>query len=137
VARRPDRADDLTIIFHYFCAPSNRRHYVAFSECRTEVFTKEFWDDFWSWYTNGDGFKHIAALLHHYDLSNFNPAAPRKTPAFWHMVEADRGEEQGELADAIEALGNPDALTINQLTEKAPGLEWPRDLKKRRTDGCS
>jgi hypothetical protein len=114
--------------------PANdRRHYVAFSERRTEDFGKEFWDSFWSWYTDGGGLKHVAALLHRYDLSGFNPkAAPPKTPAFWHMVNVDRGEEHSELADAIDALKNPDALTINQLMEKVPGLEWLRDLKKRR-----
>jgi hypothetical protein len=47
-------------------------------------------------------------------------------------VGADRGEAHGELLDAIETLGRPPALTINQLLEKAPGLEWLRDLKMRR-----
>ena len=111
----------------------DRRHYVAFSERHTEEFAKEFWNDFWDWYTNGDGIKHVVALLYQYDLSKFNAKdAPPKTPAFWHMVETDRGEVHGELADAIDALGNPKALTINELIEKAPSLEWLRDPKTRR-----
>ena len=48
------------------------------------------------------------------------------------MVGADRGEAHGELLDAIEALGRPPALTISQLVEKAPGLDWLLDLKMRR-----
>jgi hypothetical protein len=111
----------------------DRRHYVAFSERNTEEFSKEFWNDFWGWYAIGDGTRHVVALLQQYDLSSFDPKAPPfKTPAFRHMVEADRGEMHGELADAIDAIGNPQALTINQLIEKAPGLEWLRDLKTRR-----
>jgi len=111
----------------------DRRHYLAFSERRTEDFDATFWNDFWNWYKNEDGLKHVVALLHQYDLTNFDPkAAPRKTPAFWLMVETDRGEPHGELADAIDALGNPKALTINQLMVQAPGLEWLRDLKMRR-----
>jgi hypothetical protein len=112
---------------------NDRRHYVAFSERHTEEFGKEFWNDFWGWYTIGDGTRHVVALLQQYDLSNFDPKAPPfKTPAFRHMIETERGEMHGELADAIDAIGNPQALTINQLIEKAPGLEWLRDLKTRR-----
>jgi hypothetical protein len=111
----------------------DRRHYVAFSESRTEDFDAKYWNDFWKWYTNDNGIKHVVALLYQYDLSDFNPKAePLKTPAFWQMVETDRGEMHGELADAIDKLGNPKALTINQLIEQAPGLEWLRDLKARR-----
>jgi hypothetical protein len=111
----------------------DRRHYVAFSECRTEQFDKAYWDEFWRWYTKEDGIKHVVTLLHQCDLSEFNPKAPPpKTPAFWYMVGAERGEAHGELIDAIETLERPPALTINQLLEKAPSLEWLRDLKMRR-----
>jgi hypothetical protein len=111
----------------------DRRHYVAFSERRTEDFTAEFWKSFWGWYRNEDGVKHVAAYLHQYDLSDFDSkATPPKTPAFWCMVGADRGEAHGELLDAVEALGFPPALTINQLVEKAPELEWLLDRKMRR-----
>jgi hypothetical protein len=48
------------------------------------------------------------------------------------MVEADRGMIFGELADAIDALDNPPALTIDQLIAVAPGLEWLQDKEKRR-----
>jgi hypothetical protein len=111
----------------------DRRYLVGFSECHTEQFDKAFWNDFWAWYVKEDGIKHVVALLRQYDLSKFDPKAPPpKTPAFWYMVGADRGEAHGELLDAIETLGRPPALTINQLLEKAPGLEWLRDLKMRR-----
>ena len=111
----------------------DRRHYVAFSERKIEDFSPEFWANFWSWYRNEDGIKHVVAYLHQHDLSGFDPkASPPKTPAFWYMVGADRGETHGELIDAIEALAFPPALTINQLVEKAPELEWLLDRKMRR-----
>jgi Family of unknown function (DUF5906) len=113
--------------------PDDRRHYVAFSERRSEEYPKEFWNEFWSWCETG-GFKHVAALLYQHDLSNFNPKAePPKTPAFRYMVIAGRGVAYGELADAIDALGNPPALTIDELSAVAPSLEWLRDPTKRKS----
>jgi Family of unknown function (DUF5906) len=112
--------------------PDDRRHYVPFSERRGEEFPKEFWNAFWSWYETG-GFAHVAALLYQYDLSGFDPKAePPKTDAFRYMVSAGRGAAYGELADAIDVLGNPSALTLDELSVVAPGLEWLRDLAKRK-----
>jgi hypothetical protein len=109
----------------------DRRTYVAFSERRGEEFSAEYWNAFWAWYEAG-GFAHVAALLYRRDLSGFDPKAePPKTPAFRYMVTASRGAGYNELADAIDALGNPQALTINELMAKAPGLEWLRDVSKR------
>ena len=48
------------------------------------------------------------------------------------MVGTERGEEYAELLNAIAALGNPKALTLAQLMEKAPALEWLHDTHKRR-----
>jgi hypothetical protein len=113
----------------------DRRHYVAFSERRGEEFSAEHWNEFWGWYETG-GFAHVAALLHRHDLSNFDPKAePPKTPAFRHMAIASRGAAYGELADAIDDLGNPPAVTINELANAAPGLEWLRDATKRVATG--
>jgi hypothetical protein len=101
----------------------DRRHFVGFSERRGEEFPAEFWNRFWGWYEAG-GFNHVAALLYRYDLSGFDPKAePPKTNAFWDMVQADRGTTFGELADAIDKLGNPLALTFDELMVVAPGLE--------------
>jgi hypothetical protein len=116
-----------------FLPANDRRHYLAFSERRTEDFDQDFWKSFWNWYTNEDGINHVMAYLHQYDLSNFDPKAPPlKTPAFWRTVVVERGEEYSELADAIDALGKPNALTIKQLMEKAPSLESLHDHNKRR-----
>jgi hypothetical protein len=49
------------------------------------------------------------------------------------MVIAGRGSAYGELADAIDELGNPPALTIDELSAVAPSLEWLRDPTKRKS----
>jgi uncharacterized protein DUF5906 len=119
----------------FYLRPDDRRHYVAFSERRGEEFSAEFWNEFWAWHETG-GFAHVAALLYQHDLSNFDPKTePRKTEAFWNMVEADRGTAYSDLADAIDTLGNPPALTLDELVVVAPGLEWLRDVTKRRILG--
>jgi len=116
----------------FYLRPDDRRHYVQFSERHGKEFPTTFWNEFWNWYETG-GFAHVAALLYQYDLKNFDPKAePPKTKAFWDMVQADRGAGFGELIDAIEALGNPSALTLNELMAVAPGLEGLRDPSKRR-----
>jgi hypothetical protein len=112
----------------------DRRHYVAFSECSSEEFSTDYWDAFWRWYEHENGFAHVAALLYRHDLSNFNPKAePRKTAAFDYMVTASRGPTYSELADALDNLGNPQAVTINEVMASAPSLEWLHDLEARRS----
>ena len=111
--------------------PDDRRHFVTYSERRSEEFPAKYWNEFWAWYETGDGFAHVAALLYKHDLSGFDPKAePFKTPAFHYMVAASRGAGYSELADTIDALGNPPALTLDELSAKAPGLEWLRDSTK-------
>ena len=110
---------------------------MAFSERRGEEFPAAYWNDFWGWYQVG-GFEHVAAYLFTHDLANFDPKAePPKTDAFWTMVSMDRGGEHGEIADAIDKLKDkdgqrPEALTLDQLSAVAPGLEALRDKTKRR-----
>jgi hypothetical protein len=70
-------------------------------------------------------------------LSQFNPKAPpRKTEAFWAIVDANVAPEESELADIIDDLGKPKVLTIARLgrahsiTEDL--TEWLNDRKNRR-----
>ena len=112
----------------------DRRHHVAWSSLTKDDFPPGYWNDLWSWYNN-NGYEHVAAYLAEHDLSAFNPKAPPpKTPAFWDIVNAGRAPEDAELADVIDAMGNPDALTPNQLTAKATGgtAEWLVETKNRR-----
>ena len=112
----------------------DRRHYVAWSDFTKEDFTPEYWNRIWRWYHAG-GFGHVAAYLAELDLSGFDPKAPPpQTPAFWDIVSANSAPEDAELADVIDALGNPDVLTVKQLIAAAVGAiaEWLSERRSRR-----
>ena len=113
----------------------DRRHYVAWSDRRREEFTADHWNRLWGWYDQG-GDSHVAAYLAELDISAFDPKAPPpKTDAFWAIVDAGRAPEDAELADVLDKMGNPDALTLAQIMAKATGefLEWITDRRNRRS----
>jgi hypothetical protein len=72
------------------------------------------------------------------DISSFDPKAPPpKTPAFWDISDANRAHEDAELADAIDKMGNPDAMTLSQIKDAAARtnsdfFSWISDRKNRR-----
>jgi Family of unknown function (DUF5906) len=112
----------------------DRRHYVAWSDCEPTEFTSDFWTEMWKWYDEG-GDRHVAAYLAALDISDFDPKAPPpKTPAFWSIVNANRTTEEGELQDILDALANPDAVTIAEISAKAsPDFDdWLRERKNRK-----
>jgi Family of unknown function (DUF5906) len=119
-----------------YLPPDDRRHYVAWSESAKDEFDSKYWTDLWRWY-EAEGFAHVAAYLAGLDISAFDAKAPPpKTTAFWEIADANRSPEDAELADAIDALGNPDVLTIDKL-KAAPGVglelhTWISDRKNRR-----
>jgi hypothetical protein len=113
----------------------DRRHFVAWSNYTKEQFTKKYWNKLWRWYLTDNGFPHVAAYLNQFDISAFDPnAPPPKTPAFWDIVNASQAPEDNELADVIDALGNPDALHLKMLIDKATGeaAEWLMNRRNRR-----
>ena len=121
-----------------FLPPDDRRHDVMWSELTKDDFEEGYWNRIWGWYdAGGDG--HVAAYLATLDISTFDPKAPPpKTAAFWAIVDANRAPEEGELQDLLDKIGNPDAVTVNQITKAASGtdhldiLNWLADRKNRR-----
>lgn len=112
----------------------DRRHFVAWSPCTCDDFTRDYWSALYAWYADG-GDQHVAAYLHEFDLSDFHPKAPPpKTPAFWDVVDANRAPEDAELADVLDALESPVAVTLADLASRAtPSLaDWLRDRKNAR-----
>jgi hypothetical protein len=112
----------------------DRRHYVAGTEATKDSFSGQYWNELYSWYENG-GHGHVAAYLHSLDLSEFNPKAPPpKTAAFWRVVDAGRAPEDAELADALETLQDPAAITVAQIADCAESMfaDWLRDRKNGR-----
>lgn len=109
----------------------DRRHYVAWSDLSQKDFNNYYWQELYKWYDSG-GIGHVVAYLKTMDISGFDPKAPpAKTAAFWSIVDASRAPEDAELADAIEALGNPSVFTVNHLL---PHVEidfkcWLQDRK--------
>jgi len=81
------------------------------------------------------GFEHVAAYLAEFDISDFDPKAPPpQTSAWWDIVNANLAPEDADLANAIDALGRPKALTIKQLIAVAKGAfaEWLSERRSRR-----
>lgn len=112
----------------------DRRHFVAWSDLTKDNFTDGYWNWLWGWYANG-GIRHVAAYLAELNISAFDPKAPPpKTPAFWDIVDASRAPEDAELADILDRMGNPDVITLTQITTMADGDfgTWIRDHKNRR-----
>lgn len=117
-----------------YLPPDDRRHFVAWSNLTKENFDEAYWGALWNWYASGSD-RHVAAYLAGRDISKFNPKAPPpKTPAFWDIVDAGRAPESSELADVLDELGNPDAVTLGDIRASATGdlLEWLNDRKNRR-----
>ena len=113
----------------------DRRHYVAWSEAKQADFPENYWRKMWQWYREEKGFEHVTAYLANLDLSAFDPKEPpRKTEAFWMIVNAHRAPEDAELTDVLEHLRHPDAVTIEQLRASATGdfALWIGDRKNRR-----
>jgi Family of unknown function (DUF5906) len=114
----------------------DRRHYVAWSNYKKEDFSDDYWRKLWRYYENEGGYEHVTAYLDTLDLSGFDPKAPPpKTPAFWDIVNANSAPEDTELADLLEGLGDPNAVTIDLLCAAATGetSEWLLAKKSPRT----
>jgi hypothetical protein len=115
----------------------DRRHMVAWSNLRKEDFKPDYWRDLYQWYDNG-GNEHVAHYLANLDIRHFDPKEPPpKTQAFWEIANANRAPEDAELADVLDDLGNPDVVSLTDVTNRASVLhttfcEWLRDRKNRR-----
>jgi hypothetical protein len=120
-----------------FLPPDDRRHFVAWSDLKKEDFTDDYWTELWRWYDRG-GDRHVAAYLRELDLTGFDPKAPPpKTAAFWDIVDASRSPEDADLADTLDYLGNPDAVTLSQAYNAACSINaefatWLKDRTNRR-----
>jgi hypothetical protein len=112
----------------------DRRHYVAWCDLTKDDFGDAYWKTLWNWYADG-GLKNVVAFLDEYDLSSFDPKAPpKKTEAWWAIVDANRPPEDAELADVLEELGYPDVVTLGRLADRADSsfAEFMRDRKNAR-----
>jgi hypothetical protein len=113
----------------------DRRHFVAWSGLTKQDFTENYWRELYDWFANG-GNEAVAEYLATLDLSDFNAKAPPpKTQAFWEIVNASCAPENAELADILDGLGRPAAVTLEMLISKGTDdsfTEWLHDRKNRR-----
>jgi hypothetical protein len=104
-----------------FLPSDDRRHHVAWSGLSKEDFDQDYWNRLWGWYARG-GTEHVAAYLAALDILDFDPKAPPPKTAAWRdIVDANRAPEEAELADVLDAMGNPDATTLMAITTRATG----------------
>lgn len=112
----------------------DRRHFVAWSQRQQAEFSESYFREMYSWYANG-GNAHVAAYLMNLSLEGFDPKAPPpKTAAFMDIVDANRAPEDAELANVIENLKKPKAITTGKLVAFADDdfREWLKDRRNRR-----
>jgi hypothetical protein len=117
-----------------FLPEDDRRHFVAWSDCTREQFDAGYWNRIYRWFANG-GVGHVASYLSDLNLSGFDAKAPPpKTEAFWDIVASNSAPEEGELADAIDKLGNPATLTLAAVAEAAAVSfsDWLLDRRNSR-----
>ena len=96
----------------------DRRNFVACTEKTKEDFKEEYWNELYAWFEK-EGYRNVAAYLTQLDISGFNPKAPPpKTDAFWAVVDAGRAPEDAELADVLDQLEEPEAVTLAMLVGK-------------------
>lgn len=115
--------------------PDDRRHYVAWSHLSKEDFAPDYFPAIYEWFDQG-GFAHVTAWLAAYDLSNFSAKRPpAHTDAWQEIVDASKAPEDADLADVLERLGSPAAVTLQAMaaspTDKAFS-DWLVDPKNRR-----
>lgn len=97
----------------------DRRHFVAWSDEVKESFPSDYWREFHGW-LNDEGCRHVAAFLGSLELSSFDPKAPPpRTAAFNAIVQANHSPGEAELADVLDYLGRPGALTLEVLAGAA------------------
>jgi hypothetical protein len=117
-----------------FLPNDDRRHYVAWTDRTKEELTNARREWLCSWYDQG-GNAHVTAFLQNYDLSGFDAyAPPTVTTAMRDIIAANIAPEDEDLTDAIECVPEPqrEAITIVDIVNVAPALEWLTERKSRR-----
>ncbi len=102
-----------------YLPPDDRRHFVAWSNIEPAEFPPGYWRTIYGWYAKG-GSANVAAYLRGLDLSSFDPKAPPpRTQAWWHIVNANRSQDESDLEDVLDACGRPAVVTVAELARVA------------------
>lgn len=106
-----------------YIAREDRRHYIAWSDMTRlpkptagNPLCDDYFRSFHHWLTHDGGNGDVAWCLRTHDLSNFDPKSPPlKTPAFYEIAGANASAEDAPIQDAIDRIGNPQAVTIRRI----------------------
>jgi hypothetical protein len=102
----------------------DRRHDVAWSECKPSDFAEGYFVELYRWY-NAGGFAHVKAYLDAVDLSAWDPKAPPpKGAAFRAIVAHNQSSAATNLGDLLDWYNypfddRPVIVTIRQLQKAA------------------
>jgi hypothetical protein len=114
-----------------FLPEDDRRHFVAWSDITAdELGGDEYFSKIWRWLVFEGGTADVVAWLRSVDLTSYNAKSPpRKTSAFFAMVQAEETEDDLALSSIInDTLGRPAVLTLDIIRNNAGGhvtlLEW-------------
>jgi hypothetical protein len=124
-----------------FLPEDDARHYVAWSN-RTwedwgfkdqEELSQKYFKPLYDWYESG-GNDAVAHYLMNLSLDvSFPKSPPPKTAAWYEIVAAYSNPEKNKLAEILEGMGDPPAVTLNEVgrLDKEGELEWlvnPRNI---------
>jgi hypothetical protein len=115
-----------------FLPPDDGRHYVAWSNVtRAQIDADDplYHAKLYAWLANG-GNEHVAAWLHgHIIPASFSPTSPPPlTAAFHEIANASASPDDDELAEILDHLDKPVAVTVAQIIHAAhetrSALDW-------------
>ena len=113
----------------------DRRHFVAWSDLDKSALRRRLLDRALAMVRAAAAAMSSPTILRNLDLTGFDPKAPPpQTDAFFEIVNASRAPEDAELADALDALSWPNAVTIDAIKQGASAefRLWLDDRKNRK-----
>jgi hypothetical protein len=118
----------------------DRRHFVAWSEQLTKNdFDADYFQEIYGWYQGG-GLAAVAQYLAELNIAAFDAKRPpRLTPGFHDIVNMSRVAEDADMADALDGLGRPGAVTLEDVMQSKKCsnelLQYLNDRNNRRRIG--
>lgn len=98
----------------------DRRHFVAWSEqANKSDFNEGYFQEIYRWYRDG-GLNAVAQHLTDLNIQAFDAKRPpRLTPAFYDILDLSRVPEDAEMAEVLETLKHPLAVTLDDISQMA------------------
>jgi hypothetical protein len=123
-----------------YLPPDDARYYVAWTDQKRDEEIADRCDRLWMWYKRPEAhaWAHVAAYLHSIDISQWNSKVPPpRTEAWYDMVGGALAHEAGDLAELLDGMDSPDAVTLRAVVNNATGTfhQFLTDRANRRLIG--